>query len=143
MKITALRKPTIAASPAGDGSIRDTASQDVARDPAPRSAARRRRLLWMGAGAAIALLAFAWLIRGWLASNHTVPLERLRIAGVRLRDPRVMRTSRRARGRHQADNSFARHRKSPNSSPGRRSFANCHSSGSSASRIAASARFSR
>ena len=82
MKITALRKPTIAASPAGDGSIRDTASQDVARDPAPRSAARRRRLLWMGAGAAIALLAFAWLIRGWLASNHTVPLERLRIATV-------------------------------------------------------------
>lgn len=82
MKITALRKPTTPSTAPGDGSIRNTSSQDVERDPAPRSEARRRRLLLIAGGAALAIVVIGWLVRGWFASAHTVPLERLRIATV-------------------------------------------------------------
>jgi len=81
MKITALRKPTTDQNTSGT-SIRGTTSQDVARDPEPRGAERRRTLLITAGAGALAVVALAWLIRGWLASSHTVPLERLRIATV-------------------------------------------------------------
>jgi len=83
VKITALRRPNLP-NPGTDSGppIRGTASQDVALDPAPHARRRRRTLLWVAAGAALLLLAFAWLARGWLASGNTVPLERLRIATV-------------------------------------------------------------
>jgi HlyD family secretion protein len=82
MKITALRKPTPDPGTPAEGAIRGTSFQDVARDPAPRDEAKRRRLLLIGGAAVLAALLSAWLVRGWLASSHTVPLERLRIATV-------------------------------------------------------------
>ncbi len=82
MKITALRKPTTPATTAAEGSIRDTSHQDVARDPATRGEDRRRKLLVIGGAALLVVLVLAWLVRGWLASSHTVSLERLRIATV-------------------------------------------------------------
>lgn len=82
MKITALRKPTAATESTAGDSIRSTTAQDVARDPTPRDAQRRRKLLMAAGGAALVAMALVWLVRGWLASNHTVPLERLRIATV-------------------------------------------------------------
>lgn len=83
MKISALRKPSGESAPlATDSAMRSTAAQDVARDPAPRQALRRRRLLITVGAGAIALIALAGLVGGWLASGHSIPLERLRIATV-------------------------------------------------------------
>ncbi|MBV6424592.1 MAG: putative efflux system component YknX [Steroidobacteraceae bacterium] len=83
MKISALRKPAPESpGPGADVHIRGTAAQDIARDPVPRAGERRRRVLLVAGAGAVALIATAWLVRGWLASGHTVPLERLRIATV-------------------------------------------------------------
>ncbi|MGD9599406.1 MAG: efflux RND transporter periplasmic adaptor subunit [Steroidobacteraceae bacterium] len=83
MKISALRKPA-SESPglATDSPIRGTSAQDTARDPAPRAGERRRRILLAAGAAVLASTAVAWAVRGWLASSHTVPLERVRIATV-------------------------------------------------------------
>jgi len=66
----------------GESFIRDTSSQDVALDPAPR--ARKRKLILLGAGAGAIALAIALflLIRTWASSSVVVPRERVRIATV-------------------------------------------------------------
>lgn len=62
--------------------IRDTSATDVTVDPAPRLR-KRRRLLALGALAAVALVTGATLaIRAWTSTGHVVSRERLRIAEV-------------------------------------------------------------
>lgn len=85
MKITNLR-PLMSAglradSPAGDASFRGTDGQDVSVEPV---ADRRRQMIriGIGAGAALVVLMFAFLIRGWLSSEHMISRERLRIVTV-------------------------------------------------------------
>ena len=85
MKITNLR-PLMSSggrsdSPAGDASIRGTDAQDVSVEAV---ADRRRQMIriGIGAGAALVVLAFVFLIRGWAASEHTISRDRLRIVTV-------------------------------------------------------------
>ena len=85
MKITNLR-PLMSGglrsdAPAGDASIRGTESQDISVEPASD---RRRQMIriGIGAGAALIVLVFALLIRGWLSTEHVVSRERLRIVTV-------------------------------------------------------------
>jgi len=62
--------------------IRDTSATDVAVDPRPRWA-RRRRLLIAAALLVMALFAgTALAVRSWLSTDRVVPRERLRIAAV-------------------------------------------------------------
>ena len=84
MKVSNL-KPLMSAGgrenpPASDLSIRGTEGQDVAVEAKPD----RRRLVWLGAAVAglVVILAFAFLIRGWSATEHVLSRERLRIATV-------------------------------------------------------------
>ena len=67
-------------APASDLSFRGTEGQDVAVEAKPG----RRRLVWLGAavGGLVVILVFAFLIRGWSATEHVVSRERLRIATV-------------------------------------------------------------
>ena len=85
MKITNLR-PLMSGglrsdAPAGDALIRGTESQDVSVEQASD---RRRQMIriGIGAGAALIVLVFALLIRGWLSTEHVVSRERLRIVTV-------------------------------------------------------------
>lgn len=85
MKITNLR-PLLGAggrtdAPAGDASIRGTEAQDVS---VAAVADRRKQMIriGIGAGAALLVLVFAALIRGWLSSEYTVSRDRLRIVTV-------------------------------------------------------------
>jgi len=85
MKITNLRPLTklggSGADSTDDSSIRGTESQDVAVESTPD---RRKRFvqIGIGAGALVLILVFIALFRGWAASEHTIPRERLRIATV-------------------------------------------------------------
>lgn len=84
MKITSLRPLTKLGGSAGstnDASIRGTEAQDVTVESAPN---RRKRFIQIGigAGALLLVLAFIFLFRGWAASEHTIPRERLRISTV-------------------------------------------------------------
>src|SRR5688500_3142904 len=85
MKITNLRPLTklggSGADSTNDSSSRGTESQDVAVESTPD---RRRRFIQIGigAGALVLILVFIALFRGWAASEHTIPRERLRIATV-------------------------------------------------------------
>jgi HlyD family secretion protein len=85
MKITSLRPLTklggSGADSTDDSSIRGTESQDVAVESTPD---RRKRFIQIGigAGALLLVLVFIALFRGWAASEHTIPRERLRIATV-------------------------------------------------------------
>ena len=85
MKITSLRPLTkqggAGADSTDDSSIRGTESQDVAVESTPD---RRKRFkqIGIGAGALVLILVFIALFRGWAASGHTIPRERLRIATV-------------------------------------------------------------
>jgi HlyD family secretion protein len=85
MKITNLR-PLMSAglrsdAPAGDASIRGTEAQDISVEAV---ADRRKQMIRIGIGAAAALvvLVFALLIRGWLSTEHVISRERLRIVTV-------------------------------------------------------------
>lgn len=85
MKITNLR-PLMSAglrsnAPAGDASIRGTDAQDVSIEAVED---RRKQMIriGIGAGAALVVLVFALLIRGWLSTEHVVSRERLRIVTV-------------------------------------------------------------
>ena len=68
-------------SPAGDASIRGTEAQDVSVEAV---ADRRKQMIriGIGAGAALVVLVFALVIRGWASSEHTISRERLRIVAV-------------------------------------------------------------
>jgi len=85
MKITSLRPLTklggAGADSTDDSSIRGTDAQDVAVESTPD---RRKRFIQIGigAGAVLLILVFVALFRGWAASEHTIPRERLRIATV-------------------------------------------------------------
>ncbi len=84
MKITSLRPLTKLGGDAGstnDITMRGTEAQDVAVESSPD---RRKRFIQIGigAGALLVILIFAFLIRGWVASEHTIPRERLRIVAV-------------------------------------------------------------
>jgi len=85
MKITSLRPLTklggAGADSTDDSSIRGTDAQDVAVESTPD---RRKRFIQIGigAGALLLILVFVALFRGWAASEHTIPRERLRIATV-------------------------------------------------------------
>ncbi|MEX1994793.1 MAG: HlyD family efflux transporter periplasmic adaptor subunit [Steroidobacteraceae bacterium] len=85
MKITNLR-PLITGTarsdaPASDASIRGTEAQDISVEAV---ADRRKQMIRIGlaAGAALVVLLFAILIRGWLSSEHMVSRDRLRIVTV-------------------------------------------------------------
>jgi HlyD family secretion protein len=85
MKITNLR-PLMSSGgrsvpPAGDASIRGTDAQDVS---VAAVADRRKQMIriGIGAGAALVVLVFALLIRGWLSTEHVISRDRLRIVTV-------------------------------------------------------------
>jgi HlyD family secretion protein len=85
MKITSLRPLTklggAGADSTNDASMRGTEAQDVVVESSPD---RRKRFIQIGigAGALLVILAFVFLFRGWAASEHTIPRERLRIVTV-------------------------------------------------------------
>lgn len=79
MKLAHLRKlPDAAGDSAG---MRGTQAQDVAvADPLTHW--RRHRLRYALAGAALLLLALAWLVHAWLGSSQVISRARLRVAEV-------------------------------------------------------------
>ncbi len=84
MKITSLKPLSRlggGADSTDDSTFRGTSAQDVAVESTPD---RRKRFIQIGvgAGALILILVFIALFRGWAASGHTIPRERLRIATV-------------------------------------------------------------
>lgn len=81
MSITNLKPPSSSASQAPAAPIRNTAAQDIAREP-PRAWYRRRVFYAAGAGAIALLVVLAWLARGWAHSGHVVSSQTLEIATV-------------------------------------------------------------
>ena len=65
-------------------SIRDTSAQDRPRhiDAAPAASARRRRVLFIAAGAIALAAVAAWLVSGWAAGARSFDASRVRIATV-------------------------------------------------------------
>lgn len=83
MKITNLRPLSSGGrdtAPAGDVSIRGTEAQDIAVEAKPDR--RRQKLIGAAGSALVVVLVFGLLFRGWSATEHTVPRERLRFATV-------------------------------------------------------------
>ena len=80
MSIANLKPP---ASPASQSPapIRNTAAQDIAREP-PRAWYRRRLFYAAGAGTIGLVVVLAWLARGWAHSGHVVSSQTLEIATV-------------------------------------------------------------
>lgn len=75
----------IAAVPSDGGKvtpIRDTSAQDRPVDQQPRLAQRRYKLIAAAGGGVLLLLVLFFIVRGWLSSEMSVPLERVRIAEV-------------------------------------------------------------
>jgi len=80
MKLAQLRRIPAAVT---DGALfRGTEAQDAPLS-APAPGWRRQRVRYaLGAGAAVLVLLFAWLIHAWLGTGQVIPRERLRIATV-------------------------------------------------------------
>lgn len=75
----------IAAVPSDGGKvtpIRDTSAQDRPVDQQPRLTQRRYKLIAAAGGGVLLLLVLFFVVRGWLSSEISVPLERVRIAEV-------------------------------------------------------------
>lgn len=62
--------------------IRDTSAQDRPVDQQPRLTQRRYKLIAAAGGGVLLLLVLFFVVRGWLSSEISVPLERVRIAEV-------------------------------------------------------------
>ncbi|HEY2037469.1 MAG TPA: HlyD family efflux transporter periplasmic adaptor subunit [Steroidobacteraceae bacterium] len=80
MSITNLKPPAPAANQA-PAPIRNTAAQDVAREP-PRAWYRRRVFYAAAAGIILLLVALIWLARSWVHSGHVISSQTLEISTV-------------------------------------------------------------